>query len=114
MKKKTENAGQQNRDSNFSGRRGFLRSGATLGALIDFGHLRGLTPSQVALTWLLAKKPWVVPIPGTTKEAHLHENLASADIQFTADELRELDNTVSQIKIFGDRYTAVEQQRVQN
>lgn len=83
-------------------------------ALIDFGHPRGLTPSQVALTWLLAKKPWIVPIPGTTKQAHLNENLATADIQFTADEIRELDNAISQIKIYGDRYTAVEQQRVQN
>jgi aryl-alcohol dehydrogenase-like predicted oxidoreductase len=83
-------------------------------ALIDFGNPRGLTPSQVALTWLLAKKPWIVPIPGTTKQAHLYENLATADLQLTTDEIRELDNAISQIKIYGDRYTAVEQQRVQN
>lgn len=83
-------------------------------ALIDFGHPRGLTPSQVALSWLLAKKPWIVPIPGTTKLAHLNENLATADLQFTTDEIRELDNAFSQIKIYGDRYTAIEQQRVQN
>lgn len=82
--------------------------------LIDFGHQRGLTPSQVALTWLLAKKPWIVPIPGTTKLAHLHENLATAELQFSAEEWRELDSAISQIKIYGDRYTAVEQQRVQN
>jgi aryl-alcohol dehydrogenase-like predicted oxidoreductase len=82
--------------------------------LIDFGHQRGLTPSQVALTWLLAKKPWIVPIPGTTKQAHLHENLATADLRFTAEELNELDSAVSKIKIFGDRYTEVEQKRVQN
>ena len=81
--------------------------------LIDFGHVRGLTPSQVALTWLLAKKPWIVPIPGTTKQAHLNENLATADLQFTADELNELETAVSKIKIFGDRYTEVEQKRVQ-
>jgi aryl-alcohol dehydrogenase-like predicted oxidoreductase len=82
--------------------------------LIDFGHQRGLTPTQVALTWLLAKKPWIVPIPGTTKQAHLHENLATADLQFTTDEMHELDNSIAQIKIYGDRYTAAEQQRVQN
>lgn len=82
--------------------------------LIDFGHPRGLTPSQVALTWLLTKKPWIVPIPGTTKQAHLLENLATADLHFSADEIRELDNAVSKIKIFGDRYTEVEQKRVAN
>lgn len=43
-------------------------------ALIEFGHPRGLTPAQVALAWLLAQKPWIVPIPGTTKLAHLQEN----------------------------------------
>ncbi len=83
-------------------------------ALIDFGHPRGLTPAQVALTWLLLQKPWIVPIPGTTKLAHLHENLATAELQFTADELRDLDNAISNIKIFGDRYTEVEQKRVGN
>lgn len=82
--------------------------------LIDFGHPRGLTPSQVALGWLLAKKPWIVPIPGTTKEAHLFENLMTADLQFTAEEVSELDSAVSKITIYGDRYTAVEQNRVQN
>lgn len=83
-------------------------------SLIHFGHLRGLTPSQVALTWLLAKKPWIVPIPGTTKLAHLNENLATADLQFTPEEWQELDNAISKITIYGDRYTGVEQQRVQN
>jgi len=82
-------------------------------ALINFGHQRGLTPTQVALTWLLAKKPWIVPIPGTTKPAHLQENLATADIAFSADDIRELDNTMSGIKIYGDRYTGEEQKRVQ-
>jgi aryl-alcohol dehydrogenase-like predicted oxidoreductase len=81
-------------------------------ALIDFGHPRGLTPAQVALTWLLAQKPWIVPIPGTTKLAHLQENLGAADLQFTAEELRNLDSAVSKIKIHGDRYTEAEQNRV--
>lgn len=82
--------------------------------LFEFGQQRGLTPAQVALTWLLAKKHWIVPIPGTTKQAHLNENLAAADLQFSAEELRELDNSISKIVIFGDRYTEVEQKRVQN
>lgn len=82
--------------------------------LIDFGHQRGLTPTQVALTWLLAKKPWIVPIPGTTKLAHLNENLATAELQFSADEIRELDNAIARIIIHGDRYTGEEQRRVQN
>jgi aryl-alcohol dehydrogenase-like predicted oxidoreductase len=83
-------------------------------ALIEFGHPRGLTPSQVALAWLLAQKPWIVPIPGTTKQAHLQENLATADLKFTPEELRQLDSAISKIKIHGDRYTAVEQGRVEN
>jgi aryl-alcohol dehydrogenase-like predicted oxidoreductase len=80
--------------------------------LIDFGHQRGLTPSQVALAWLLAQKPWIVPIPGTTKLAHLQENLGAADLQLNPEELRNLNSAVSNIKIHGDRYTQVEQSRV--
>ncbi len=65
------------------------------------------------LTWLQAKKPWIVPIPGTTKLAHLQENLATADLVFTAGEIQELDNAISKITIFGDRYTGEEQKRVE-
>jgi aryl-alcohol dehydrogenase-like predicted oxidoreductase len=83
-------------------------------ALIDFGHPRGLTPTQVALSWLLAKKPWIVPIPGTTKLAHLNENLATADLQFRPEEISELEGTISKITIHGDRYVGEEQRRVQN
>lgn len=83
-------------------------------ALLAFGNPRGLTPAQVALTWLLAQKPWIVPIPGTTKLAHLGENLATADLHFTDAELRELDGAFAKITIHGDRYTAVEQGRVGN
>lgn len=81
-------------------------------SLLAFGNPRGLTPAQVALTWLLAQKPWIVPIPGTTKSAHLAENLETADLQFTPDELRALDTAISAIQIQGDRYTGVEQSRV--
>jgi aryl-alcohol dehydrogenase-like predicted oxidoreductase len=55
------------------------------------------------LAWLLAQKPWIVPIPGTTKQAHLQENLWSADFQFTADELKLFTETISKIKITGAR-----------
>ena len=68
---------------------------------------------KVALGWLLAKKPWIVPIPGTTKAAHLQENLMAAGLQFTAKELNDFDGAISKIKIHGDRYTAEEQKRVE-
>jgi aryl-alcohol dehydrogenase-like predicted oxidoreductase len=79
--------------------------------LAEFGNQRGLTVAQVALAWLLAQKPWIVPIPGTTKLAHLQENLGSADIEFTAQELNELTAAVSKITIAGDRYTGQQAQQ---
>ena len=79
--------------------------------LAEFGNQRGLTPAQVALAWMLAQKPWIVPIPGTTKLAHLQENLWSADYEFTPDELKKLTGDVSRIKIVGDRYTGVQAQQ---
>jgi aryl-alcohol dehydrogenase-like predicted oxidoreductase len=74
--------------------------------LTEFGNQRGLTPTQVALAWLMAQKPWVVPIPGTTKLAHLQENLWSADITFTPDELNQITTAIGEIKIVGARYPA--------
>jgi aryl-alcohol dehydrogenase-like predicted oxidoreductase len=76
--------------------------------LSSFGNERGLTPAQVALAWLLAQKSFIVPIPGTTKLAHLQENLWSADYEFTGDELNKLTEAVSKIKIVGDRYTGAQ------
>lgn len=72
--------------------------------LTDFGNQRGLTPAQISLAWLAAQKPWVVSIPGTTKLAHLQENMLSADIEFTPAELNEITAAISKIKIVGDRY----------
>lgn len=72
--------------------------------LTDFGNQRGLTPAQVSLAWLLAQKPFVVPIPGTTKLAHLQENLLAADIELTPAELKEITEAISSFKIVGDRY----------
>jgi aryl-alcohol dehydrogenase-like predicted oxidoreductase len=81
-------------------------------ALIDFGNQRGLTPSQVALNWLLAKEEWIVPIPGTTKLAHLKENIASAELAVTHEEWQQFEDIVSKIKIAGDRYPAEQQKQV--
>ncbi len=65
---------------------------------------KNATPAQVALAWLMAQKPWIVPIPGTTKLHRLEENIGSVNIEFTADELREIDNASSEIKVQGERY----------
>ena len=62
------------------------------------------TPAQIALAWLLAQKPWIVPIPGTTKVSRLEENLGAVNIKLTAEELREIDSAASKIKVEGARY----------
>src|SRR6202023_2893280 len=62
------------------------------------------TPAQIALAWLLAQKPWIVPIPGTTKLARLEENIGAVNIQLTPDDLREIESAASKIKIQGERY----------
>jgi aryl-alcohol dehydrogenase-like predicted oxidoreductase len=64
---------------------------------------KGGSPAQVALAWLLAQKPWIIPIPGTTKLHRLEENLGAADIQLSADDLRDIDSAVSKIEIQGLR-----------
>lgn len=81
--------------------------------LTDFGRTRGLTGAQIAQAWLLNKKPWIVPITGTTKLSHLEENLRAVQIVFTADEMRELEDTVAAIPIVGSRYNAEQQAKVQ-
>jgi aryl-alcohol dehydrogenase-like predicted oxidoreductase len=62
------------------------------------------TPAQIALAWLLAQKPWIVPIPGTTKLKRLEENVRAAEIEFTADDLRDIESAASKIKVEGARY----------
>ena len=62
------------------------------------------TPAQIALAWLLARKPWIVPIPGTTKLHRLEENIGAVEIELTADDLREIDVAASQIEVQGARY----------
>ncbi len=65
---------------------------------------KGATPAQIALAWLLAQKPWIVPIPGTTRLTRLDENIGSIAINLTADDLREIDRASSKIVVEGDRY----------
>ena len=72
--------------------------------LQSIAQKKNATPAQVALAWLLAQKPWIVPIPGTTKLHRLEENIGSINIEFTAGELREIDNASSEIKVEGARY----------
>ena len=69
-----------------------------------FAARKDATPAQIALAWLLARKPWIVPIPGTTKRQRLDENLGAAEIWLSADDLREIEGAVSQIEVHGARY----------
>ena len=77
-------------------------------ALIDLlGRIAGrkkATPAQIALAWLLAQKPWIVPIPGTTKLSRLEENIGAVELELTPDDLREIDAAASKIKVEGARY----------
>ena len=72
--------------------------------LTTFAERKKATPAQIALAWLLAQTPWIVPIPGTTKRHRLEENLGAARIQLSADDLREIDRAASQIEVHGARY----------
>ncbi len=83
-----------------------------LGLLNEFGQRKGATSSQVALAWVLAQKPWIVPIPGTTKLERLEENLRSIDLCFTPEEWRELNHAVLKIKLQGDRYPTDQEKQV--
>jgi aryl-alcohol dehydrogenase-like predicted oxidoreductase len=77
-------------------------------AIVDmigrFAGQKKVTPAQVALAWLLAQKPWIVPIPGTTKPHRLRENIGAASVQLTTEDLGELEGASSQIKVQGARY----------
>jgi aryl-alcohol dehydrogenase-like predicted oxidoreductase len=72
----------------------------------SFAELKKVTPAQIALAWLLAKKPWIVPIPGTTKRARLEENLGAAAVELTLNDVRALEDASSKIKLEGARYPA--------
>ncbi|MFL6255989.1 MAG: aldo/keto reductase [Pyrinomonadaceae bacterium] len=85
-------------------------------ALIDligkFATAKNATPAQIALAWVLAQKPWIVPIPGTTKLHRLEENLGAVNIELTEDDLGELDRITSQIKVQGPRYAEAQQKMI--
>ena len=81
--------------------------------LEEIAGRKGTTPAQIALAWLLAQKPWIVPIPGTTKLSRLEENIAAAAIELTPDDLRRIDASVAQITVEGDRYPQAEAERTQ-
>jgi aryl-alcohol dehydrogenase-like predicted oxidoreductase len=77
---------------------------AVVDLLTNIAKQKGATPAQIALAWLLAQKPWIVPIPGTTKLKRLDENIGAVAIELTADDLREIESAASKIKVEGDRY----------
>ena len=77
---------------------------ALIELLNNVGKQKDATPAQIALAWLLAQKPWIAPIPGTTKLSRLEENLAAANIELTADDLQQINDTASKIRIEGSRY----------
>jgi len=77
---------------------------ALIDLLAHFAQKKKATSAQIALAWILAQKPWMVPIPGTTKLHRLEENLVAADVELTPSDLRELQNAASNIAIQGDRY----------
>jgi aryl-alcohol dehydrogenase-like predicted oxidoreductase len=85
---------------------------ALVDLLANLAANKGATPAQLALAWLLAQKPWIVPIPGTTKAARLAENLSAATLQLTAEDLRTIDQAASGITIQGARYPEALEQRV--
>jgi aryl-alcohol dehydrogenase-like predicted oxidoreductase len=78
-------------------------------ALVDLlrriAERKNATPAQLALAWLLAQKPWIVPIPGTTKLHRLEENIGAVSVELTADDLREIDSAAAKIEVQGARYT---------
>ncbi|MDG2527300.1 aldo/keto reductase [Caulobacter endophyticus] len=85
---------------------------ALVSVLKDLAAQRGATPAQIALAWLLAQKPWIVPIPGTAKLHRLSENLAVADLDLSETDLATIEAAVSEIAVEGDRYPAHLQARV--
>jgi aryl-alcohol dehydrogenase-like predicted oxidoreductase len=77
---------------------------ALVDVLHDIGNRKHATPAQIALAWLLAKKPWIVPIPGTTKLHRLEENIQAASLDLTESDVHEIESAVAQVKIQGERY----------
>jgi len=85
-------------------------------ALVDLlgtiAQRRNATPAQIALAWLLAQKPWIVPIPGTTKLSRMEENIGAAQLELTSGDLREIETAASQIQVHGARYSEAAQRMI--
>jgi aryl-alcohol dehydrogenase-like predicted oxidoreductase len=77
---------------------------ALIHLLAGIGERKKATPAQIALAWLLAQKPWFVPIPGTTKLDRLDENIGAVSVELTPDDLRDIDHAASKIAVQGARY----------
>ena len=77
---------------------------AMVDLLRSIAERKGATPAQVALAWLLAQKPWIVPIPGTTKQHRLEENVGAVELVLAPDDLREIEEAASRITVQGERY----------
>ena len=84
---------------------------AVVDLLREIAERKKATPAQIALAWLLAQKPWIVPIPGTRKLERLDENLGAAEVELTADDLREIDEAASKINVQGARYSEENERR---
>jgi aryl-alcohol dehydrogenase-like predicted oxidoreductase len=76
---------------------------ALVDVVVGVARRKKVTPAQVALAWLLAQKPWIVPIPGTTRLARLEENLGAADVELTAEDLREIRDLTAKVSVQGAR-----------
>jgi len=85
---------------------------ALVDLLGDIAESKHATRAQIALAWLLAQKPWIVPIPGTTKVHRLEENIGAADVVLTSDDLKRIDAAVARVQIQGERYTPQMQQTI--
>ena len=85
---------------------------AIVDVLTKFAQKKKATPAQIAIAWILAQKPWFVPIPGTTKFLRLRENVGAASVELTGDDLREIENAASQIKVEGARYSESAQRMI--
>lgn len=72
--------------------------------IAEIGAQKGATPAQIALAWLLAQKPWIVPIPGSRKLERLDENIGAVAVELTPDDLQAIESTISKVTIQGDRY----------
>jgi aryl-alcohol dehydrogenase-like predicted oxidoreductase len=85
---------------------------ALVDRLAGIAESKGATPAQIALAWILARKPWIVPIPGTTQRHRLQENVAAASVELTDGDLRDIENAASEVEVQGARYSEAAQRMI--